>query len=117
MAREISKAGIPHFPGLVLFCIDTSDSESRRIFQHFFEIYKIADCHTFAPLQCLFFLRFFFIEFRGFLETFADFSAYLVFFAANIMEFCRNCGKLERQNNFSFSSWKRENGGHGKEGK
>ena len=39
MAKEISKSRIPNSPvnlsGLVLFCIDTSDSESRRIFQHF----------------------------------------------------------------------------------
>ena len=39
MAKEISISQIPIFPlnlsGLVLFCIDTSDSESRRIFQHF----------------------------------------------------------------------------------
>ena len=38
-AKEISKSRIPNFPvnlsGLVLFCIDTSDSESRRILQHF----------------------------------------------------------------------------------
>ena len=33
--KEISKSQIPNFPGLVLFCIDISDSESRRIFQHF----------------------------------------------------------------------------------
>ena len=50
--------------GLVLFCIDTSDSESRRIFQHFstfFNIYKIVTplhrSYAFFELFCKFSLR------------------------------------------------------------
>ena len=35
MAKEKSKSRIPNFPGLVLFCIDTSHRESSRIIQHF----------------------------------------------------------------------------------
>ena len=41
-----------------------------------------------------------FVEFRnfpGFLEIFADFSANRAIFAGNFTEFCRNCGKLERE--------------------
>ena len=49
-AKEISKSRIPNFPGLVLFCIDTSDSESRRIFQHFSRSTRLLHLCT-APVQ------------------------------------------------------------------
>ena len=50
---DANQRKLNHFGGLVLGCIDASDSESRRIFQHFsrfLKIYKI-DLHTFAPLR------------------------------------------------------------------
>ena len=50
----------------------------------------------------------YFVEFSGFLENFADFSANRAFFAANFTEFCRNCGKLEREM-FSFSPFPGKN--------
>ena len=53
MAKEISKSRIPNSPvnlsGLVLFCIDTSDSESRRIFQHFSRSTRLSHLCT-APV-------------------------------------------------------------------
>ena len=48
-AKDISKSRIPNFPGLVPFCIDTSDSERRRIFSAFFQ--NLQDCYTSAPLH------------------------------------------------------------------
>ena len=52
-AKETSKSRIPNFPvnlsGLVLFCIDTSDSESRRIFQHFSRSTRLSHLCT-APV-------------------------------------------------------------------
>ena len=50
LAKEISKSRFPNFPGLVLFCIDTSDSESRRIFQHFSRSTRLLHLCT-APVQ------------------------------------------------------------------
>ena len=53
MAKEISISQIPIFPlnlsGLVLFCIDTSDSESGRIFQHFSRSTRLSHLCT-APV-------------------------------------------------------------------
>ena len=106
MAKEISKSRIPNFPGLVLFCIDTSDSESRRIFQHFSRSTRLSHLST-APvlISALFFTSS--LNFPDFWKFFADFSANRAFFVANFTEyqFYRNCGKLEREN-FPFSRGK-----------
>ena len=52
MAKEISISQIPIFPlnlsGLVLFCIDTSDSESRRIFHRFSRSTRLSLLRTFG---------------------------------------------------------------------
>ena len=109
---EISKSQIPNFPGLVLFCIDTSDSESRRIFQHFSRSTRWSHLCT-APVLISALFCTFSLKSRIFAETFADFSTQRAFFAVNFKEFCRNCGKLERKH-FRFRRGKGKTEGVGK---
>ena len=72
MAKEISISRIPIFPlnlsGLVLFCIDTSDSESRRIFQHFSRSTRLSHLCT-APVLIFALFCIFFVEVLEFLEN------------------------------------------------
>ena len=82
----------------VLGCIDTSDSESRRIFQHFSKSTRVSQLCT-ASFQifasfCNFSLIF--EHFSRILQKIVDFSANQAFFASSFTEFCRNCGKLRR---------------------
>ena len=99
MAKEISISQIPIFPlnlsGLVLFCIDTSDSESRRIFHRFSRSTRLSLLCT-APVLIFALFCTFSLNSPDF-GKFADFSANRAFFAANFTEFCRSCGKLERE--------------------
>ena len=49
--RGGSEAGwLPNFRGFVLGCMDSYDSEQRRIFQQYF-FRDLQDLHSFAPLQ------------------------------------------------------------------
>ena len=113
-AKEISKSRIPNFPGLVLFCIDTSDSESRRIFQHFSRSTRLSHLCT-APvlifaLFCIFSLKF--SNFWKICEFFRKSSIFRRKFNGILPEL-REIG----EGNFSFSSGKRENGEYGEKGK
>ena len=40
-SKASAEAAASNFGGLVLCCMDSYDSEKRRILQHFFKIYKI----------------------------------------------------------------------------
>ena len=118
MAKEISISQIPIFPlnlsGLVLFCIDTSDSESRRIFQHFSRSTRLSHLCTASVLI--------FVLFCTFSLNFPDFWKIYEFFRKSSIfrrKFHGISPELREigEGKFSFSSGKRENGGYGEKGK
>ena len=100
MAKEISKSRIPNSPvnlsGLVLFCIDTSDSESRRIFQHFSRSTRLSHLCT-APvlifaLFCTFSLTF--PDFWNFLRIFQQIEHFSPQISRNFAGIAGNCREL-----------------------
>ena len=118
MAKEISKSRIPNFPvnlsGLVLFCIDTSDSECRRIFQHFSRSTRLSYLCT-APLLIS-------ALFCTFSLTSRIFGIFCGFFNKSSIFRRKFHGILPElweigEGTFPFSSGKRENGGCGEKGK
>ena len=112
MAKEISISRIPIFPlnlsGLVLFCIDTSDSESRRIFQHFSRSTRLSHLCT-APVLIFALFCIFSLKFSNFWKICELFRKSSIFRRKinGILPELREIG----EGNFSFSSGKRENGG------
>ena len=112
MAKEISISQIPIFPlnlsGLVLFCIDTSDSESRRIFQHFSRSTRLSHLCT-APvlifaLFCTFSLNF--PDFWKILRIFQQIEHFSPQISRNfagiagndgeLLEVCEFCRKMQK---------------------
>ena len=79
-----------NFRGLVLGCMGTYDSESRRIFSHFS---RSTRSHSFAPLQNQIVTQFFvklFAFFHQISSFFANFKSVLSFFEQILMKICRN---------------------------
>ncbi len=108
LAKEISKSRFPNFPGLVLFCIDTSDSESRRIFQHFSRSTRLLDLCT-APVQIFAWFCKFSLKFPDFCEILRIFQQIEHFspqisrnfagIAGNdreLLEVCEFCRKMQK---------------------
>ena len=100
MAKEISKSRIPNFPGLVLFCIDTSDSESRRNFQHFTRstrLLHLCSLHRFSAFFNVIFQVF--LEISGFCKILWIFSKSSIFrrkfhgILPELPEMTENCSK------------------------
>ena len=118
MAKEISTSQIPIFPlnlsGLVLFCIDTSDSESRRIFHRFSRSTRLSLLCT-APVLIFALFCTFSLNFPDFWKIYEIFRKSSIFRRKfhGISPELREIG----EGNFSFSSGKRENGEYGEKGK
>ena len=82
---------------LVLFCIDASDCESRRIFLAFFEIYKICiPLHRSKSRKFENFANIFSVIFVINFGKFAFSSEILPFFERILMKICRDFTKFQQ---------------------
>ena len=84
-----------NFERLVLGCMDSYDSEKRRILQGFSRSTRFAFLCTALNSNLQSFAPLIFAIFSWFLQNFAEFSFKSVIFAAIFIEFCRNCGKTQ----------------------